>query len=131
MIEKIIYILLFLLVVIYFLRFGILHLLNYIPTNDGIDIVLFSFMRIYKIRYEQIDSCEAQSVFAFNFESDGTGALSLFFRSLTLGGRPALKSVRLRLKRGFFRYIFLSPEQRDEFVGYVNRHLGHLENRPK
>jgi hypothetical protein len=87
---------------LYSFTFGISHLIDYEPSSDGINFVLFSTFRIFVLKYENIETCKTFRLFDFRWFD---GKLSTVFRTLTIGGWPRLTRAMLKMKRGPFTYI--------------------------
>lgn len=107
-------------VLLYFLKFGISHLIDYHPGDDGIYFILFLRFKIYTLKYNNIEICRPYRLWDFSWFD---GRFSTFLRTLTIGGWPRLTRVMLRMKRGAFTHIFLFPHDPSQFAEEVQKHL--------
>jgi hypothetical protein len=107
-------------VISYLFKFGISHVVDVHPGDQGIYFILFTRIKIYVLRYELIESCGAYNTFDFSW-SDGT--IWSGWRVLHIGGWPRLTRVILKLRRGPFSYIALFPRNPSDFAKQVQRHL--------
>jgi hypothetical protein len=102
----------------YLVRFGLTHLYNYRVVEEGIEFRIFISIRLFVIRFDKIDDVFEQTLFT---SVDGNPAS--IFRGVVIGNRLAIKYVVLKMKAGFFRYIGLTPIDRETFVAQVKRGL--------
>jgi hypothetical protein len=107
---------------LYFINFGISHIIDVHANHDGIVFVLFRAIRVYVLNYECIETCKPYKLWDFSWFD---GKLSTIFLTLTVGGWPRLSRVMLKMKRGPFAYIFLFPYDPMQFAAEVQAHLEH------
>ncbi len=104
----------------YFVRFGLSHLYDYRVGADGIEFWIVGAVRIFLIRFDRIED-----IFEQAFLKSVEGNPTSIFRGLVIGNRLATTYVVVKMKTGFFRYIGLTPADREAFVAQVNRGLNH------
>lgn len=106
--------------IIYFFNYGISHIIDYYPGDDGINFILFTKIKFFILKYIYINTCTTYSLF------DGSwfdGHLSTAFRTLNIGGWPRLTRVMLQMNKGPFINIFLFPRDPVLFAQKVQNYL--------
>lgn len=107
--------------VLYFFRFGLSHLYDYCVSTQGVEFRLFGTFRIFTIEFEQIETVTKQQIFRLV-----DSKLSSIFRGLAVGNRICATYVVLKLKKGIFRYVGITPADEMAFVEQVKRGLDNL-----
>ena len=104
--------------IFYFFRFGLSHLYDYCVGTQGVEFRLFGTIRIFTIRFELIEDVTEQRIFRLVDSKP-----SSFFRGLVVGNRVSAVYVVLKLKRGIFRYVGITPADQTTFVEQVKQGL--------
>jgi len=108
----------------YFFIFGISHFKDFRIDEDGIAIIVFGG-RSTVFEYENIESARITQWPSFDYEGWG---LRDVFTSRYIGCRPTLTTVRLTMKKGFSRYITITPANPVVFAEEVNRRIKALDH---
>ena len=83
--------------------------------DKGVDLMLFRYLRVWRIPYEDIDAVSPVTVRELVLKFGG-----VFF---TYAGRPFGPFVMLKRKKGIVRAVVITPRDRDRFVEIVNSNL--------
>jgi hypothetical protein len=109
---------LFALIAIYFFIFGLSHLYDYRVGQRGVEFVLLRYFRAFTINYGSIESAREMKIF-----TAVDNRPSSIFTSLVIGNRIALGLIVLKMRVGPFRYVALTPANREAFLKELSRHL--------
>jgi hypothetical protein len=92
---------------------GLRLIYDYRLLDDGIGLVLFRSLNIWKIPYSEISDIRKVSW------NKGTGRQDISWFALKLGNRLQGNFVLLRRKKGLLKEIHLTPRDADQFVSTV------------
>lgn len=93
-----------------FLTFYMLRFIyDYRIKNNAVEILLFRLMPIYRLPVENIES----------IQSVGWGRLGIGGGVIRLGNRFCRHGVLIEKRRGWFRYIVITPADVEGFLGQI------------
>jgi hypothetical protein len=90
-------------------QFGRRLIYDYRITDGGIDIVLLRALPIWRIPFDDIESVRIAS----------WKELNLGFTTLRLGNRFTSRYLVIKKRRGWFRYVAITPVDAEKFASQI------------